>query len=117
VDVRVIAATNKDLMREVEEKTFRLDLYHRLSVILVHVPSLNERRTDIPLLVNTFLTEICEEYGVAKKLLSDDAMQALQGYNWTGNIRELRNVIERLVILSGKAITKDDVNAYVLPKP
>lgn len=116
VDVRVIAATNKDLMKEVEEKTFRLDLYHRLGVILVHVPSLNERRGDIQLLVNTFLTEVCDDYGVAKKKIDDDAMKALQEYNWTGNIRELRNVVERLIILSGKTITKDDVKAYVLPK-
>lgn len=116
VDVRVIAATNKNLMKEVEEKTFRLDLYHRLSVILIHVPSLNERRDDIPLLVNSFLTEIGEDYGTAKKGLEDDAMQALTEYNWTGNIRELRNVVERLVILSGKVITKQDVQAYVLPK-
>jgi two-component system, NtrC family, nitrogen regulation response regulator NtrX len=116
VDVRVIAATNKDLMKEVEEKNFRLDLYHRLSVILVHVPSLNERRTDIPLLVSNFLKEICEDYGVAIKEIDQDAMTALQNYNWTGNIRELRNVVERLVILSGKNITKDDVATYVLPK-
>ncbi|HZH63348.1 MAG TPA: sigma-54 dependent transcriptional regulator [Flavisolibacter sp.] len=116
VDVRVIAATNKDLRKEVEDKTFRLDLYHRLSVILVHVPSLNERRTDIPLLVSTFLGEVCDDYGVAKKKIDDDAMQALEDYNWTGNIRELRNVVERLVILSGKTITKNDIAAYVLPK-
>ena len=116
VDVRVIAATNKDLLKEVEEKNFRLDLYHRLSVILVHVPSLNERREDIPLLVNNFLGEICEDYGVAPKDIQPEAMDALQQYNWTGNIRELRNVVERLVILSGKTITLDDVKAYVLPK-
>ncbi len=116
VDVRVIAATNKDLMKEVEEKTFRLDLYHRLSVILVHVPSLNERRDDIPLLVNKFLKEICEDYGMTAKAIDSDAMKALQDYNWTGNIRELRNVVERLVILSGKTITAGDVKIYVLPK-
>ncbi len=116
VDVRVVAATNKDLMKEVEEKTFRLDLYHRLSVILIHVPSLNERREDIPLLIASFLSEICNDYGVAKKQLSEDALQALKEYNWTGNIRELRNVVERLVILSGKTITAEDVKAYVLPK-
>lgn len=116
VDVRVIAATNKDLMKEVEEKNFRLDLYHRLSVILIHVPSLNERRNDIPLLVNNFLKEICEDYGVVTKEIDQDAMVALQEYNWTGNIRELRNVVERLVILSGKTITKEDVKTYVLPK-
>jgi two-component system, NtrC family, nitrogen regulation response regulator NtrX len=116
VDVRVIAATNKDLMKEVEEKNFRLDLYHRLSVILIHVPSLNDRRTDIPLLVGNFLKEICEDYGVATKEIDNDAMKALEDYNWTGNIRELRNVVERLVILSGKTITQADVKSYVLPK-
>lgn len=116
VDVRVIAATNKDLLKEVEAKTFRLDLYHRLSVILVHVPSLNERREDIPQLVETFLNDICSDYGVSTKLISDEAMKLLKDYNWTGNIRELRNVVERLVILSGKSITRDDVRNYVLPK-
>lgn len=116
VDVRVVAATNKDLLKEVEEKTFRLDLYHRLSVILIHVPSLNERREDIPLLVNSFLEEICEDYGVAKKEIQPDALDALQQYNWTGNIRELRNVVERLVILSSKTIAMEDVKNYVLPK-
>jgi DNA-binding NtrC family response regulator len=113
VDVRVVAATNKDLMKEVEAKTFRLDLYHRLSVILIHVPSLNERRDDIPLLVDRFLDDICEDYGIAKKMISDDALRLLQEYNWTGNIRELRNVVERLVILSGKGISRDDVMTYV----
>ena len=116
VDVRVIAATNKDLLKEVEEKRFRLDLYHRLSVILIHVPSLNERKDDIPLLVDRFLADICSEYGVAKKGIDDDAIKSLQEYNWTGNIRELRNVVERLIILSGKTITEEDVNAYVVPK-
>lgn len=116
VDVRVVAATNKDLMKEVEEKTFRLDLYHRLSVILIHVPSLNDRRDDVPLLVNNFLKEISEDYGAPSKEIEPDAMKALQNYNWTGNIRELRNVVERLVILSGKSITAADVKAYVLPK-
>jgi len=116
VDVRVVAATNKDLMKEVEAKNFRLDLYHRLSVILIHVPSLNDRRDDIPLLVNNFLKEICEDYGVAVKDIEKDAMKSLQEYNWTGNIRELRNVVERLVILSGKTITNNDIKSYVLPK-
>jgi two-component system, NtrC family, nitrogen regulation response regulator NtrX len=116
VDVRVIAATNKDLLKEVEAKTFRLDLYHRLSVIVVHVPSLNERKDDIPTLVTSFLEDICKDYGMATKTITDDAMQLLQDYNWTGNIRELRNVVERLIILSGKMITKDDVKSYVLPK-
>ena len=113
VDVRVIAATNKDLMKEVEAKTFRLDLYHRLSVIVIHVPSLNERSDDIPLLVDKFLEDICEDYGIAKKTIAEDAMKMLQDYNWTGNIRELRNVVERLVILSGKTIQKEDIKTHV----
>ena len=116
VDVRVVAATNKDLMKEVEEKKFRLDLYHRLSVIIIHVPSLNERKEDIPLLVEQFLEDICEDYGIARKMISDEALRLLQEYNWTGNIRELRNVVERLVILSGKTIMKEDIKMYVLPK-
>jgi two-component system, NtrC family, nitrogen regulation response regulator NtrX len=116
VDVRVIAATNKDLLKEVEEKAFRLDLYHRLSVIIIHIPSLNERKDDIPLLVDKFLTDICTDYGIAKKGIDDNAIKALQEHNWTGNIRELRNVVERLIILSGKVITADDVDSYVVPK-
>jgi two-component system nitrogen regulation response regulator NtrX len=116
VDVRVIAATNKDLLKEVEEKNFRLDLYHRLSVIIIHVPSLNERKEDIPLLVDKFLVDICAEYGIAKKTIEKDAISTLQQHNWTGNIRELRNVVERLIILSGKSITANDVETYVLPK-
>lgn len=116
VDVRVIAATNKDLLKEVEAKNFRLDLYHRLSVILIHVPSLNDRRDDIPLLVDQFLVDICSDYGITKKAIDADAITLLQQYNWTGNIRELRNVVERLVILSGKSITAVDVNNYVMPK-
>lgn len=116
VDVRVIAATNKDLLKEVDEKNFRLDLYHRLSVIIIHVPSLNERRDDIPLLVDKFLHDICNEYGIARKGIDDEAIRALQEYNWTGNIRELRNVVERLIILSSKSISRDDVANYVLPK-
>ncbi len=116
VDVRVIAATNKDLLKEVDEKNFRLDLYHRLSVIIIHVPSLNERNDDIPLLVDKFLIDICIDYGIAKKTIEEEALKALQKHNWTGNIRELRNVVERLIILSGKTINKDDVESYVLPK-
>lgn len=116
VDVRVIAATNKDLLEEVENKKFRLDLYHRLSVILIHVPALNERREDVPILIDFFLNDICNEYGVAKKHIDKAAIALLQQYNWTGNIRELRNVVERLVILSGKSITSDDVSNYVLPR-
>lgn len=115
VDVRVVAATNKDLLKEVEEKNFRLDLYHRLSVIIIHIPSLNERREDIPLLVDKFLAEVCAEYGIAKKTIDKDALGLLQQKNWTGNIRELRNVVERLVILSGKTINADDVEDYVIP--
>jgi len=113
VDVRVIAATNKDLLQEVNEKNFRLDLYHRLSVILVHVPSLNDRRDDIPLLVEKFLADIADEYNQAKKSIDKKAMDALQKHNWTGNIRELRNVVERLIILSGKEIGVEDVVSYV----
>lgn len=116
VDVRVVAATNKDLLKEVEDKKFRLDLYHRLSVIIIHVPSLNERRDDIPLLVDRFLTDVCADYGMARKNISPEAVAELSGHNWTGNIRELRNVVERLVILSGKAITTEDVDTYVLPR-
>jgi len=116
VDVRVIAATNKDLLKEVEEKNFRLDLYHRLGVIIIHVPSLNDRRSDVPLLVDYFLDMIAGEYGQPKKSIDQAAMDALEQHNWTGNIRELRNVVERLVILSGKTITLDDVESYVLPK-
>jgi two-component system, NtrC family, nitrogen regulation response regulator NtrX len=116
VDVRVIAATNKDLLKEVDEKNFRLDLYHRLSVIIIHVPSLNERKDDIPLLVDKFLADVCADYGIAKKAIDKDAIDALKQHNWTGNIRELRNVVERLIILSGKGITQSDVETYVLPK-
>lgn len=116
VDVRVIAATNKDLLQEVEEKAFRLDLYHRLSVIIIHVPSLNERLDDIPLLVDKFLNDVCADYGIAKKQIDPEAVAALQDHNWTGNIRELRNVVERLIILSGKVITTNDVQNFVLPR-
>lgn len=116
VDVRVVAATNKDLLQEVESKAFRLDLYHRLSVILIHVPSLNDRRDDVPLLVQRFLSDICSDYGMNKKSIEADALKSLQQYNWTGNIRELRNVVERLVILSGRSITREDVKNYVVPK-
>jgi DNA-binding NtrC family response regulator len=113
VDVRVVAATNKDLLKEVEEKNFRLDLYHRLGVILIHVPSLNDRREDIPLLVNHFLTEIAKEYGQAPKSIANNALELLKKHNWTGNIRELRNVVERLIILSGKEILAEDVKNYI----
>lgn len=116
VDVRVIAATNKDLMQEVEEKKFRLDLYHRLGVILIHVPSLNDRKDDIPALIKHFLQDISEEYKQPEKDIEDVAIDALQKYNWTGNIRELRNVVERLIILSDKKITKKDIDTYILLK-
>jgi DNA-binding NtrC family response regulator len=114
VDVRVVAATNKDLLNEVEDKNFRLDLYHRLSVIIVHVPSLNDRRDDIPNLVHHFLQLICTEYGIPVKLIDKEAIESLKKNNWTGNIRELRNVVERLIILSGKTITAADVSSYVM---
>ncbi len=116
VNVRVLAATNKDLRKEIEEGNFREDLYHRLNVIPIHVPSLNERRDDIPLLVEHFLAIICEDQGVAPKTVSATGMVALQDVNWTGNIRELRNVIERLVILCDDEITAEDVNRYANPK-
>lgn len=113
VDVRVVAATNKDLLKEIEQKKFRLDLYHRLGVIMIKVPSLNERKDDIPALVDAFLDSICAEYGVAKKEITPGAVQLLQHHHWTGNIRELHNVVERLVILSGKNITEKDVQENV----
>jgi two-component system, NtrC family, nitrogen regulation response regulator NtrX len=113
VNVRVIAATNKDLRKEIAAGNFREDLYHRLSVIVIHVPSLNERKDDIPLLTQHFLDSICADYGMPVKEISDKAIKALQAYDWTGNIRELRNVVERLIILSGKDITDKDVEQYV----
>ncbi|HUX85344.1 MAG TPA: sigma-54 dependent transcriptional regulator [Chitinophagaceae bacterium] len=113
VDVRVVAATNKDLLREVNEKNFRLDLYHRLSVIILHVPTLNDRREDIPELTERFLDEICEEYRIARKVIEGQAMKMLMDKTWAGNVRELHNVVERLVILSGKTITAEDVEQYV----
>lgn len=116
VDVRVIAATNKNLLQEVENKNFRLDLYHRLGVIILHVPTLNERSSDIPLLIDRFLHDVATDYGQVKKTIDKKAIDLLQKYQWTGNVRELRNVVERLVILSGKTITVDDVESYVLPK-
>jgi two-component system nitrogen regulation response regulator NtrX len=116
VDVRVIAATNKNLMEEVEAKKFRLDLYHRLSVILIQVPPLNDRRDDIPALITHFMKDISEEYKQPVKEIEPAAITALQQYNWTGNIRELRNVVERLIILSDKKITKKDVETYIMLK-
>ena len=115
VDVRVLAATNKNLAEEIKAGNFREDLYHRLSVIIINVPSLNERVDDIPMLANYFLESVSQELGVAKKGISDDAIEALKKINWTGNIREFRNVIERLTILSAGDITVRDVNDYARP--
>lgn len=113
VNVRVIAATNKDLKAEIKKGNFREDLYHRLNVIPIHVPDLKDRKEDIPLLVNHFVQQICAEQGWKVKFINDEAIQALQQHNWPGNIRELRNVIERLIILSGDTITAEDVNLYI----
>ena len=115
VDCRVLAATNKDLREEIKAGRFREDLFHRLAVILIHVPALNERRSDIPLLVNHFLKLVCQDHGIAQKTIDIAAVQALQALNWTGNIRELRNIIERLVILSDQCITANDVQRYANP--
>jgi len=113
VNVRVVAATNKDLRREIEENRFREDLYHRLSVIVIKVPALNERKDDIPLLADKFLNDIAEEQGARKKNIQPGALKLLQDHNWTGNIRELRNVVERLVIMSGEAVSAEDVKRYL----
>ena len=113
VDVRVLAATNKNLRDEIEKGNFREDLYHRLSVILISVPSLDDRKSDIPLLVDYFIGQICSETGMVPREVDDDAMQLLVDKSWTGNIRELRNVVERLLILSGSRITAEDVRNYV----
>ena len=113
VDVRVVAATNKNLKEEIAKGTFREDLYHRLSVIVINVPTLDERKDDIPLLVDHFIEQICAETGMPSRKLEPDAMQLLVNKTWTGNIRELRNVVERLLILSGDKITAADVKAYV----
>ncbi|MBT8394221.1 MAG: sigma-54-dependent Fis family transcriptional regulator [Flavobacteriaceae bacterium] len=112
VNVRVIAATNKDLMKEIEESKFREDLYHRLAVILIKVPSLNERRDDIPLLVDYFSSKIADEQGTIKKSFSAKAINRLQEYDWTGNIRELRNVVERLIILGEQEVSENDVKLF-----
>ena len=113
VDVRVLAATNKNLKEEIAKGTFREDLYHRLSVIVIKVPSLDDRKSDIPMLVEHFIDQICAETGMQKRKVEPAAMQLLIDKSWTGNIRELRNVVERLLILSGSSITADDVKAYV----
>ena len=113
VNVRVLAATNKDLKKEIEDKNFREDLYHRLSVIVIKVPSLAERASDIPLLVERFLEDIAEEYGTKKKNIHPDGIKKLSQHNWPGNIRELRNVVERLVIMSGEEISPEDVEKFL----
>jgi two-component system, NtrC family, nitrogen regulation response regulator NtrX len=113
VNVRVVAATNKDLKKEIGENKFREDLYHRLSVIVIKVPALNERVEDIPMLVERFLNDTAEEQGTRKKKIHEKAIKALQHHNWTGNIRELRNVVERLVIMSADEITAEDVEKYL----
>ena len=112
VNCRVVAATNKDLKKEIAEGRFREDLFHRLAIIPIHVPSLNDRIEDIPLLANHFLTLICNEHGIARKSFENNAVSALKEINWTGNIRELRNIIERLIILTNELITRDDVKKY-----
>lgn len=115
VDVRILAATNKDLRKEIDEGNFREDLFHRLSVILIHVPSLNDRKDDIPLLAEHFIGQICGEYGMPVKTIEPKAIKALQEVNWTGNIREFRNIIERLIILCPDTITADAVTTYANP--
>ena len=112
VDVRVVAATNKNLKKEIEDGKFREDLYHRLAVILIEVPALNDRREDIPLLVDYFANKISQEQGNAQKSFSAKAIKLLQNYDWTGNIRELRNVVERLIILGGKEVSENDVKSF-----
>jgi two-component system, NtrC family, nitrogen regulation response regulator NtrX len=113
VNVRIIAATNKDLKKEIEQQRFREDLYHRLSVIVIKVPSLDDRKEDIPLLADKFLQDISEEHGSKKKKIDVKALTALQNHQWTGNIRELRNVVERLIIMSGEQILAEDVKKYL----
>ena len=115
VSVRVVAATNKDLVKEIGKGTFREDLYHRLSVILIHVPPLAERREDIPLLAEYFIEQICTEYGMSKRTITPQAVEELKKLNWTGNVRELRNVIERLIILSSETIGEEEVKTYADP--
>lgn len=113
VDVRIVAATNKNLLEEIDQHRFRMDLYHRLGVILVHVPSLNERKTDIPLLAEKFVVDICQDHGMPIKKITPKAIEALKEIHYNGNIRELRNIIERLVILSGPKITDEEVVTFV----
>ncbi|MGN8054770.1 sigma-54-dependent transcriptional regulator [Pedobacter sp. 22163] len=115
VNVRVLAATNKDLLKEIEDGNFRMDLYHRLNVINIHVPHLTERTDDIPVIAQNFLENICSDYGMPVKKINDGGMAALQALPWTGNVRELHNMIERLIILSDKVITENDVRAFANP--
>ena len=112
VNVRVLAATNKDLQNEIKEGNFREDLYHRLGVILINNPSLDERKEDIPVLTEHFNKQICKEHGIAEKTFSPDALKTLQSYSWSGNIREFRNVIERLIILCSDTVSKKDVKSF-----
>ncbi|MBT8237122.1 MAG: sigma 54-interacting transcriptional regulator, partial [Croceitalea sp.] len=112
VDVRVIAATNKDLKKEIADGNFREDLYHRLAVILIQVPALNERRDDIPMLIEHFAQQISSEQGMPTKIFTKKAIELLKGYDWTGNVRELRNVVERLIILGDKEVTEQDVKLF-----
>jgi len=112
VDVRIVAATNKNLKKEISEGNFREDLYHRLAVILINVPALNDRRDDIPLLVDYFTNRIATEHGTAQKTFSDKALNLLKEYDWTGNVRELRNVVERLIILGGSEVSENDVKLF-----
>src|SRR6056297_1452857 len=115
VDVRILAATNKNLKEEIDKNRFREDLYHRLSVILIHVPGLNERKEDIPKLVEHFNTLICQDYGISKRNITDEAIKELQSISWTGNIREFRNVVERLIILCPEEISEKEVKKYARP--
>ena len=116
VDVRVIAATNKDLIKEIKEGNFREDLYHRLAVILIEVPELSKRKSDIPILVSHFSEFISKEQGIETKEFNKDSLKLLEEYDWSGNVRELRNVIERLIILGGNPITKEDINLFASKK-
>jgi len=116
VNVRVLAATNKDLQKEISDNNFREDLYHRLGVILIHVPSLNDRKDDVPVLANYFLEQLCQDHGVAVKEFEKAALEELKKVDWTGNIRELRNIVERLIILCDKTITAADIKMYANPK-
>ena len=116
IDCRIVAATNKDLRKEISEGHFREDLYHRLAVILIHVPSLNERKNDIPLLAEHFLKLICQDHGIPRKTITPKGMDSLKNIDWTGNIRELRNILERLVILCDNEINQQDVVIYANPK-